>query len=83
MLLAESHPAPGDGGVSGNDVLYSYYNRNIGVEFGMDQGPFCEKCHGFELELLESNQPQMLEPVIDPFVEPVIQDPLLQDPFQP
>jgi hypothetical protein len=45
-LLAESHPGPGDGGVSGNDVLNSYYNRNIATEFGTGQGQFCEKCHG-------------------------------------
>jgi len=44
-LLAESHPAAGDAGVSGNDVLYSYYGRNIAAEFGSGQGPFCEKCH--------------------------------------
>ncbi|MFO7604981.1 MAG: cytochrome c3 family protein [Desulfurivibrionaceae bacterium] len=46
VLLAESHPGPGDGGVSGNDVLYSYYNRDISIEFGPGQGQFCEKCHG-------------------------------------
>lgn len=43
--LVDSHPALGDAGVSGNDVLYSYYGRNIGAEFGFGQGPFCEKCH--------------------------------------
>lgn len=45
VLLAESHPAVGDGGVSGNDVFYSYYGRDIAIEFGPAQGPFCEKCH--------------------------------------
>jgi hypothetical protein len=44
-LLADSHPAFGDGGVSGNDVLYSYYGRDIVVEFGSGQRAFCEKCH--------------------------------------
>ena len=46
VLLAESHPALDDGGVSGNDVYYSYYGRDIPVEFGPTQGTFCEKCHG-------------------------------------
>jgi len=55
VILAESHPAAGDGGVSGNDVYYSYYGRNIAVEFGPAQGPLCEKCHGISLE-------PMLEP---------------------
>jgi hypothetical protein len=45
-LLADSHPASGDAGVSGNDVLFSYYGRNIGAEFGLGQQSFCEKCHG-------------------------------------
>ncbi len=46
VLLTESHPHAGDGGISGNDVRYSYYGRIIGAEFGPDQGSFCEKCHG-------------------------------------
>ena len=45
-LLVDSHPGPGDAGVSGNDILFSYYGRNIGTEFGMGQQSFCEKCHG-------------------------------------
>jgi hypothetical protein len=45
-LLAVSHPAQSDAGVSGNDILYSYYGRNIGAEFGAWQQSFCEKCHG-------------------------------------
>ena len=45
-LLQDSHPAVGDSGVSGNDVAYSYYQRDLLSEFGPDQGPFCEKCHG-------------------------------------
>ncbi|MFP3983345.1 MAG: hypothetical protein ACLFV2_06610 [Desulfurivibrionaceae bacterium] len=44
-LLADSHPAPDDGGVSGNDVSYSYYGRDIENEFGSGQKSFCEKCH--------------------------------------
>lgn len=45
-LLAQSHPAPGDAGVTANDVYYSYYGRNLATEFGPTQGQFCEKCHG-------------------------------------
>ncbi|MBE0584697.1 MAG: hypothetical protein IH612_13185 [Desulfofustis sp.] len=88
-LLAESHPAPGDGGQSGNDVNNSYYGRNIAVEFGTDQGPFCEKCHGLSLaELPESGLAQPLQPLSDPLLEtglgrPPGADPLLQNPFQP
>lgn len=88
-LLAQSHPGPGDGGLSGNDVNYSYYGRNIPVEFGSEQGPFCEKCHGFGLA-----QPQEIfplftpEPVVDPLLRPGLEplqgiDPLLQGPLRP
>lgn len=45
-LLIDSHPAVTDGGVSGNDLLFSYYGRNIGAEFGLGQTQFCAKCHG-------------------------------------
>jgi len=45
-LLVDSHPAVGDAGVSGSDVYYSYYGRDIANEFGVGQGQFCEKCHG-------------------------------------
>jgi predicted CXXCH cytochrome family protein len=44
-LLVDSHPASGDGGVTGNDVANSYYGRSIGTEFGGNQKQFCEKCH--------------------------------------
>ncbi|WP_144401977.1 cytochrome C [Geoalkalibacter subterraneus] len=44
-LLADSHPALGDGGASASDVSNSYYGRDIGFEFGADQGSFCGKCH--------------------------------------
>lgn len=44
-FLAESHPAPTDTGVTGNDVLYSYYGRDIASEFGEFQRSFCNKCH--------------------------------------
>jgi hypothetical protein len=49
QLLSESHPAAGDAGVSGSDLLHSYYGRDIISEFGPSQGPLCEKCHGGEL----------------------------------
>lgn len=88
VLLAESHPAPGDGGLAGNDVLHSYYGRNIPIEFGPDQGPFCQKCHGFSLGVLatETDQGQIVEPVSEPRPDPGLQqlkriDPLLQYPF--
>jgi hypothetical protein len=45
QLIADSHPAAGDGGVTGNDVYYSYYGRDMDVEFGADQRILCEKCH--------------------------------------
>lgn len=46
ILLADSHPAVTDAGVSGSDISYSYYDRNISAEFGVEQKQFCEKCHG-------------------------------------
>lgn len=45
-VLVDSHPAIGDAGVTGSDVHYSYYGRDISTEFGANQGQFCEKCHG-------------------------------------
>ena len=62
VLLAKSHPGPGDGGVSGNDVQHSYYGRNISVEFGPEQGPFCEKCHGLSPAPLLNAQEPIFEP---------------------
>jgi len=44
-LLVDSHPAPGDSGATATDVVNSYYGRDIASEFGINQGPFCEKCH--------------------------------------
>ena len=44
-LLIDSHPALGDSGATASDVSNSYYGRNIPVEFGANQGQFCEKCH--------------------------------------
>ncbi|WP_321390151.1 cytochrome c3 family protein [uncultured Desulfuromusa sp.] len=44
-LLIDSHPAVGDTGATAGDVSHSYYNRNMGEEFGSGQGQFCEKCH--------------------------------------
>ncbi|PLX72040.1 MAG: hypothetical protein C0614_14085, partial [Desulfuromonas sp.] len=43
--LTESHPTIGDSGATASDVANSYYGRDIAIEFGIDQGPFCEKCH--------------------------------------
>jgi hypothetical protein len=47
-LLLDSHPAPTDAGVSANDLLFSYYGRDIFAEFGAGQRVFCEKCHEVE-----------------------------------
>lgn len=44
-LVADSHPALGDGGVTGNDIFYSYYDRDMVIEFGAAQRNLCEKCH--------------------------------------
>ena len=44
-LLANSHPAVGDSGATATDVSNSYYGRNLSVEFGSNQGSFCQKCH--------------------------------------
>jgi hypothetical protein len=49
QLLSDSHPGAGDSGVTGNDLFYRYYERDIIAEFGATQGPLCEKCHGGEL----------------------------------
>jgi hypothetical protein len=46
VLLVDSHPTAGDSGVTGSDVLDSYYGRAIAGEFGSGQRSFCEKCHG-------------------------------------
>lgn len=45
QLTADSHPAMGDNGVTGLDVLYSYYGRDMISEFGSGQRILCEKCH--------------------------------------
>lgn len=45
QLVADSHPAAGDAGVTGNDLLYSYYGRDMATEFGTGQRILCEKCH--------------------------------------
>jgi hypothetical protein len=88
-VLAESHPAEGDGGVSGRDVSHSYYGRNIAVEFGPDQGPFCEKCHGIIAEPPPEADPEhMWDPtpasLPDTSLPPLPgTDPILRGPFQP
>lgn len=43
--IAESLPQQGDGGVTGNDVLNSYYGRDMLSEFGKYQRQLCNKCH--------------------------------------
>jgi len=54
-FIADSHPSngdptatppiPPDGGVTGNDVLNSYYGRDMVSEFGEFQRSLCNKCH--------------------------------------
>lgn len=44
-FIADSHPKTGDSGVTGNDVLNSYYGRNMVTEFGIYQRQLCNKCH--------------------------------------
>lgn len=44
-FLDKSHPQFGDGGASGNDVVNSYYGRDIAAEFGETQRQLCNKCH--------------------------------------
>ena len=44
-FMADSIPRYDDSGVIGNDVINSYYGRNISSEFGIYQRLFCNKCH--------------------------------------
>ncbi|MDH4029135.1 MAG: cytochrome C, partial [Nitrospirota bacterium] len=44
-FIRDSHPKYGDSGVTGNDVLNSYYGRNMSAEYGDYQRQFCNKCH--------------------------------------
>jgi len=44
-FIADSHPQSGDDGVTGNDILNSYYGRDIDAEYGAYQRQFCNKCH--------------------------------------
>ncbi len=44
-FIADSHPQSGDGGASGNDVVNSYYGRNMTAKFGETQRQLCNKCH--------------------------------------
>jgi hypothetical protein len=44
-FLSASHPMATDGGVTGNDVLNSYYGRNMLASFGQYQRSLCNKCH--------------------------------------
>ena len=44
-FIANSHPQYGDSGVSGDDVVNSYYGRDMIAEFGKYQRQLCNKCH--------------------------------------
>lgn len=44
-FIVDSHPKTGDGGVTGNDVLNSYYGRDMVTRFGKYQRQLCNKCH--------------------------------------
>jgi len=44
-FIADAHPRRGDAGVTGNDVLNSYYGRDMTIEFGQAQRQLCNKCH--------------------------------------
>ncbi|NQT69761.1 MAG: cytochrome C [Desulfobacteraceae bacterium] len=44
-FVADSHPRPGDGGATGNDMRNSYYGRDMVAEFGLYQRRLCNKCH--------------------------------------
>jgi len=44
-FIADSLPQYSDSGVTGNDVINSYYGRNMLSEFGKYQRQFCNKCH--------------------------------------
>lgn len=44
-FIADSHPRAGDGGASGNDIINSYYGRDMTAEFGFYQRQLCNKCH--------------------------------------
>jgi hypothetical protein len=45
-FLIESIPnETTEGGVVGNDILYSRYNRDFETEFGVGQRSLCNKCH--------------------------------------
>jgi hypothetical protein len=44
-FISESHPQATDGGVTGNDILNSYYGRDMVAQFGEFQRSLCNKCH--------------------------------------
>jgi hypothetical protein len=44
-FITDAHPRGGDAGVTGGDVLNSFYGRNMTAEFGQTQRPLCNKCH--------------------------------------
>lgn len=45
QTIADGHPQAADNGVTGNDIYYAYYGRDIAAEYGAFQRSFCEKCH--------------------------------------
>ncbi len=48
LITDDSHPANGDGGVTGNDVTNSYYGRVFDDGDGSEsqmQRSLCNKCH--------------------------------------
>jgi hypothetical protein len=49
-LSEESHPMAGDGGVTGDDVINSYYGQSITSRFGENQRSLCNKCHLKDLQ---------------------------------
>jgi len=44
-FIADSHPTATDGGVTGDDVLNSYYGRDMVASMGEFQRGLCNKCH--------------------------------------
>lgn len=44
-FIADSHPMASDTGVTGDDVVNSYYGRDMLTEFGEFQRGLCNKCH--------------------------------------
>jgi len=47
-FISNSHPMAGDGAVTGDDVLNSYYGRDMISQFGNFQRGLCNKCHAMD-----------------------------------